>query len=86
VKSEDQAADIAAKRIRLAEVEAALIRLRERYDLLMNRFKFDEAKVAQGEIEAAERERRALAAALPPSSPEPAPAPFTVARTRRRRR
>jgi hypothetical protein len=83
---EDATGDIAARRARLGEAEAALARLRERYDLLMNRFKFDEAKVVQGEIEAAERERCALSEGLPPPSPEPTPAPFAVAQPRRRRR
>jgi hypothetical protein len=35
---------VAAQRARLAELDAALTRLRERYDLLMNAFKFDAAK------------------------------------------
>jgi hypothetical protein len=50
----------------------------------MNAFKFDEARALTGEIEAAERERVRLAAALPPSEPEE-PRPFAVARPRRRR-
>jgi hypothetical protein len=78
-------ADIIAKRTRLAEVEAALARLRAQYDILTNAFKFDEARALVGAIEAAERERAALVAALP--LPEPAPAqPFTVDRRRRGRR
>jgi hypothetical protein len=77
--------DIAAQRARLSAVEAELIRLRERYDLLMNAFKFDAARALHARIETAERERRELATGLPPSAPAPPPAPYTVARPRRRR-
>jgi len=76
--------DAAAKRARLGELDAALTRLRAQYDLLMNAFKFDEARALVAQIEAAERERAALAETLPPiSAPTPA-APYTVARRRRR--
>jgi hypothetical protein len=50
----------------------------------MNAFRFDEARALTGAIEAAERARVRLAAALSPSEPE-VPRPFTVARLRRRR-
>ena len=73
--------DLAA---RLAQLEAELARLRERYDQLMNAFKFDEARALVGAIEAAERERAALAAGLPPPVADEAK-PYTVARPRRRR-
>jgi len=86
VTPEHKTDDIAGMRIRLAEIEAGLTRLRERYDLLMNHFKFDEAKGVQGEIEVAEQARRALSARLPPPAAEPVPTPFTVARPRHRRR
>lgn len=76
----------AAQRARLAELDAALTRLRERYDLLMNAFKFDAAKALHARIEAAERERGALARTLPPQPTEPPPAPYAVAARRRRRR
>lgn len=75
--------DIAAKRVRLAALDVALARLRAQYDLLMNAFKFDEAKALVAGIEAAERERSELAAALPVEAELP-PVPYTVARRRRR--
>jgi hypothetical protein len=75
---------IAAKRIRLAELDAALVRLRAQYDQLMNAFKFDAARSVHTRIEAAERERAALAQTLPPEQAEPPPQPYTVARRRRR--
>jgi ATPase subunit of ABC transporter with duplicated ATPase domains len=77
-------ADIAAKRTRLAEVDAALVRLRAQYDVLMNAFKFDEARALVGSIEATERERVALAAVLP-TEPVSVPTPYVVARRRGRR-
>jgi hypothetical protein len=73
----------AAKRARLAELDAALARLREQYDVLMNAFKFDEVRALVAPIEVLERERAALAAALPPLS-LPRAAPYSVARRRRR--
>jgi hypothetical protein len=76
--------DCTARRGRLGEAEAALARLRERYDQLMNAFKFDEARALVVAIEAAERERTALAETLPPPQPEQ-PRPYVVARPRRRR-
>jgi hypothetical protein len=78
------AADLGARRLRLAEVEASLARLRMRYDTLMNAFKFDEARALVADIEAAEREQQALAASLPPPLDEK-PAPYVVARRPRRR-
>ena len=75
--------DIAARRARLTEAEAALTRLRGRYDQLMNAFKFGEARALVGAIEAAERERAALAAALP--APDET-RPYAVARPRHQRR
>jgi hypothetical protein len=80
------AGTVAAQRARLAELDAVLSRLRERYDLLMNAFKFDAAKAIHARIEAAERERGALARAVPPQPTEPPPAPYAVAGRRRRRR
>ena len=76
--------NVAAQRARLAELDCVLTRLRERYDLLMNAFKFDAAKALQGRIEVAERERGALAETLPPPPAEPPPVPYAVARRRRR--
>ena len=76
--------EFAAKRARLAELDAALTRLRAQHDVLMNAFKFDEAQALVASIEAAERERAALAAAIPPSLP-PQPTPYTVVQRRRRR-
>jgi hypothetical protein len=69
---------------RLGRIEAELARLRERYDQLMNAFKFDEARALVGAIEAAERERATLAACLPQRVPDQT-RPYTAARPRRRR-
>jgi hypothetical protein len=77
-------AEIAVQRARLAELDDALARLRTQYDVLMNAFKFDEARAVATRIEAHEEERQALAAMLPPL-PEPAPTPYAAARRRRRR-
>jgi hypothetical protein len=77
--------DSAPRRARLAEVEADLVRLRERYDQLMNAFKFDEARALVSAIQAAEAERTTLAETLPAPAPEE-PRPYAVvARPRRRR-
>jgi len=76
--------EIAAQRARLAALDEALARLRAQYDVLMNAFKFDEARAVALRIEAGEQERQALAASLLPLA-EPAPAPYAVARPRRRR-
>ena len=80
----DNNPDLATRRARLAELDAALGRLRARYEVLTNAFKFDEAQALVAPIEAAERERAALAAGLPAETPAPA-VPFTVARRRGRR-
>ncbi|HWB49407.1 MAG TPA: hypothetical protein VG651_09875 [Stellaceae bacterium] len=76
--------DITGRRARLAALDATLARLRARYDVLMNAFKFDAARGLVPEIEATERERTALAAALPPV-PEAEPKPYVVMQRRRRR-
>jgi hypothetical protein len=75
----------AVKRARLAELDAALARLRAQYDLLMNAFKFEAARALVPEIEPLERERAALAGELPLLSP-PQPTPYAVERRRRQRR
>jgi hypothetical protein len=80
----DASDDSAARRARLAEVEAGLARLRERHDQLMNGFKFDEARVLAGAIAEAESERTKLIETLPPPVQEE-PQPYAVARPRRRR-
>jgi hypothetical protein len=78
--------EIAAQRVRLAVLDAALARLRAQYDVLINAFKFDEARAVATRIEAYETEPQALAATLPPH-PEPAPpTPYAVAHRRRGRR
>jgi hypothetical protein len=78
--------DIAARRTRLAALEATLARSRAQYDVLMNAFRFEAARMLALRIEADERERRSLAATLP-AAPEPALArPYAVAPRRRRRR
>jgi hypothetical protein len=76
--------DVAAKLARLGELDAALTRLRAQYDLLMNAFKFDEARALVAQIEAADGERASLADSLPRASAPTPPAPYTVARRRRR--
>jgi hypothetical protein len=75
--------EIARKRARLGELDAALTRLRAQHDLLMNAFKFDEARALVASIEAAERERTALAETVP-ALPTLQSTPYTVARRRRR--
>jgi hypothetical protein len=76
-------ADTARNRTRLAELAKTVARLREQYDVLMNAFKFDEARALAPVIEAAEHERTTLAASLPPDE-APEPKPYTVARRRPR--
>ena len=79
--------DIAAKRARLAALQTELARLRDQYDLAMSAFKFDEARELHARIEAAERERLALADGLPPPPPaKPAPRRRPLPLRRRRRR
>jgi hypothetical protein len=83
--SRKDADEIDAKRARIAEIDTALAQLRAQYDLLMNAFKFDAARALVVPIEAAERERQALAETLP-TLPEPrSPPSYSVARSRRRR-
>jgi hypothetical protein len=77
--------EIAAQRARLAELDETLARLRAQYDVLMNAFKFDEARAVASRIEAHEKERQALAESLPPLAEPTPPPPYTVARRRRRR-
>jgi hypothetical protein len=79
-------ADIAAQHARLAALGDALTRLRAQYDVLMNAFKFDEARAVAVRIEAREREQQALAATLPPPPEPTSPMPYTLARRRRVRR
>jgi hypothetical protein len=67
--------EIAAQRARLAELDDALTQLRAQYDVLMNAFKFDEARTVAAHIEVHEQERQKLAAMLPPL-PEPGPTPY----------
>jgi hypothetical protein len=67
-------------RARLAELDKTLAQLRAQYDVLMNAFKFDEARVVAVRIEAHEHERQALAAALPPPAEPAPPTPYAVAR------
>jgi hypothetical protein len=75
---------MAMQHARLAELDEALARLRAQYDVLMNAFKFDEARAVATRIEAQEEERQALATGLPPSGEPAPPAPYPVARRRRR--
>jgi hypothetical protein len=79
------AGDTTRNRTRLAELDRAIAHLRAQYDVLMNAFKFDEARALAPTIEAAECERAAVAAELPQVATSEEPRPFTVARRRRRR-
>jgi hypothetical protein len=76
---------IAAKRCELAALAAKLARLRARYDVLMNAFKFDEARALHSRIETAEREHCEAAAELPRPEPPAAPKPYRVGGRRRPR-
>jgi hypothetical protein len=76
--------EIAAKRARIRELDAALAGLRDQYDRLLSTFQFDEAKALAAEIEAGERERRQMAAGLPPPTEPSPPMPYSVTRRRRR--
>lgn len=78
--------DIAARRARLAALEAALARSRAQYDVLMNAFRFEAARTLALRIEADERERQLLAATLPAAPEPPPPRPYAVAPRRHRRR
>jgi len=69
--------EVAARREQLATVERELARLEAQYELAMSAFKFDEANALQRQIAALDRERRALAARLPPL-PAPAEPPTGV--------
>ena len=60
----------AAPRVRLADIERELARLRYRHDIAMSAFRFEEATALGPRLAALERERQALIDALPP--PEPA--------------
>ncbi|HXP03212.1 MAG TPA: hypothetical protein VN808_03760 [Stellaceae bacterium] len=75
---------IIAKRRQFEALTARLAELRAQYDVLMNAFKFDEARRLHTRIETAEREHRALAAEVPPQL-DAATTPYRVARHRRRR-
>jgi hypothetical protein len=79
-------AEFAVLRARLTELDEALARLRGRYDVLMNAFKFDEARAVATRIEAHEQERQALVETLPPLRESAPPNPYAVARRRRGRR
>jgi hypothetical protein len=78
-----------AARTRLAELDRALARLREKYDLIMSEFKFDEARRVFDRIAAAEAERESLAefAPSPSSPPQPTviPGPSQTRHARRLR-
>ncbi|HTV89639.1 MAG TPA: hypothetical protein VME41_11545 [Stellaceae bacterium] len=79
-------ADIAARRVRLDEIERELARLRYRHDIAMSAFRFEEATALGPQLAALERERAALAAALPPEGEPPTGIVPTLAAPRGRRR
>lgn len=78
--------DVAAVRARLAEVERELARLRDRHDIAMSAFRFEEATALGRALAALDAERQVLAT----DQPQPAPAPTGIlpalARPRRRPR
>jgi hypothetical protein len=82
----NDAAAIAAKQRQLDVMTAKLSELRAGYGVLMNAFKFDEARALHARIEATEREHRELIAQLPSHQPEATPRPYRVAMRRHRRR
>ena len=75
-------------RIRLAEIERELARLRHRHDTAMSAFLFEEAAALGNMIGALDRDREALAAGLPapPSEPAATGAVPALARPRRQPR
>jgi hypothetical protein len=58
-------------RARLADIDAALARLRAQHDIAMSAFKFDEANALLRDIAALDEERQALAASQPPVAAPP---------------
>ena len=79
-------APLAKVRDRLAAVEREWVRLRYRHDIAMSAFRFEEATALGPAIAALEKERQALAAALPPLSEPPPAIPVLEHRPRRLRR
>jgi len=77
--------EIAARRVRLGEVERELARLRYRHDIAMSAFRFEEATALGPVIAALEREQHALAQALPKPEPDSGTIPI-LARPGRRLR
>jgi hypothetical protein len=75
---------LTARRVRLAEIERDLARLRYRHDIAMSAFRFEEATALGPAIVALEKEREQLAVALPTIEPPTGIVP-TLARPRRRR-
>jgi len=73
-----------ARRVRLAEIDRDLTRLRYRHDIAMSAFRFEEATALGPAIASVEKERQLLAAALPQIEPPTGTAPI-LARPRRRR-
>jgi len=66
--------EVSNLRARLVALDAEIARLRYRHDIAMSAFRFEEATALGGPIAALERDRAALAAALPPAEP-PRPTP-----------
>ncbi len=77
--------DPEATRIRLAEIERELARLRHRHDIAISAFLFEEAAALGGAIGALDREREALTAGLPAPPGEPAATGAVPALARPRR-
>ena len=70
---------------RLAEIECELARLRYRHDIAMSAFRFEEATALGPAIAALERERQALATALPAAAEPPTGIVPALTRPRRLR-
>jgi hypothetical protein len=84
--TEKRTTELAALPDRLADIERELARLRYRHDIAMSAFRFEEATALGPRIAALEKERQALAAALPPAEPPPAGVVPSLAAPRRLRR
>jgi len=81
----DENPKIAIRRVRLAEIEHELARLRYRHDIAMSAFRFEEATALGPAIATLEVERETLITALPPPPSETGMVPI-LARPRRGRR
>ena len=81
-------AELTERRARLAALDEQLAQLRYRHDIAMSAFLFEEATALGRAMAALEKERQALAAALPPGTKLPAETGIVpvLQQPRRRRR